>query len=78
MLNVYRLDVSSIPPDKVDELYQRLVGFAFMVDEKRDPQTRKILYFRVFLENNSEIEALINGFDGVKCTDITGTDLLNP
>lgn len=75
MLNTYLVDVSSMPPNDADTLYDHLSGFAFIVDIKLNPQTLKAQYYRVFLEENYSIGELLNGFN-VKYTDITGSDLM--
>lgn len=75
MLNTYLVDVSSMPSNDVETLYNHLSGFAFIVEEKLNPQTLKTECFRVFLEEHDSIENLLKGFD-VKYTDITGSDLM--
>lgn len=76
MLRVYKIDVSSMPQNEFKELYSHVEGYAFLVDTKSDPHTRKPLYIRFFLEENVLIEPLIKKFSGIKYTEITGTDLL--
>ena len=77
MLNVYLLDVSSMPTDDFEKLYEHVSGVAFIADIKPEPKTLKAQYLRVFLEQNVRIDELLSGFRGVKYTDVTGTNLQN-
>ncbi len=73
-----RFDVTSMPPQEIESFYDHITGFADVTDIKRDPETYKMVYIRAFFSEKTNIEQLISGFNSVKYTDITGTNLLNP
>ena len=63
-------------------IYERLgqrpdLELIILTDEKRNPQTHKIVSIRAFFGENEDFENLLEGFNGVKYTDITGTNLLD-
>ena len=74
---VIRFDVTSMPPQEIDSFYDHIDGYAFLTDIILDPKTHKMIYIRAFFNENCNVEQLIAGFNGVKYTDITGTNLLN-
>lgn len=77
MLRVYKIDVSAMSENTLEEFYDRASEYSFLVDAKFNSFTGKMQYIRVFLEENLSIEPLIEDFPGIICTEITGTDLLN-